>query len=116
MWIFIGVQLTKNQKSNNRLPLSIANCTGTNVTESMITNMTTTITNTKPNPLLDLYSVSHMWYTPIAVGTVLIVGVLVSYLSHPLKSNEIDSKLIIRKNDIRMQLLLWVKAMAKSIG
>ncbi len=40
MWIFIGVQLTKNQMSNNRLPLSIVNCTGMNVSELMITSTT----------------------------------------------------------------------------
>ena len=42
-----------------------------------------------------------MWYTPVAVGTVIIVGIIVSYLFHPLKPNEIDSKLIIRIHDIR---------------
>lgn len=36
-----------------------------------------------------------MWYSPIAVSTVVIVGLIVSYLTQPLKPNEIDSKLII---------------------
>jgi hypothetical protein len=54
-----------------------------------------------------------MWYTPIAVGTVVIVGVIVSYLYHPLKSNEIDSKLIIRMNDVR-RYCSWSKQCRKS--
>jgi hypothetical protein len=36
-----------------------------------------------------------MWYSPIAVATVLIVGLTVSYLTHPLKPHEVDPKLII---------------------
>ncbi|CAF3681255.1 unnamed protein product [Adineta steineri] len=102
IWIFIGVQLTKHQRSNNRLPLSIANCTDINVLEIMNSSRTTTAaTHIKLNPLLNLYSVSHMWYTPIAVGTVVIIGIIISYLSHPLKPHEIDSKLIIRLDDLR---------------
>ncbi len=41
-----------------------------------------------------------MWYTPIAVFSVLIVGVIVSYLTHPLKSNEVDPKLLISIGDV----------------
>jgi len=41
-----------------------------------------------------------MWYTPIAVSTVLIVGLIVSYLTHPLKPNEIDPKLLIPIGDV----------------
>jgi hypothetical protein len=52
------------------------------------------------DPLIDLYSISYMWYTPIAVATVLIVGIIVSYLTHPLKPNEIDPKLIIPIGDM----------------
>ena len=41
-----------------------------------------------------------MWYTPIAVGTVLIVGLIVTYLTHPLKPNEVDPKLLIPISDV----------------
>ena len=41
-----------------------------------------------------------MWYTPIAVLTVIIVGVIVSYLTHPLKPNEIDPKYLISIGDV----------------
>ena len=41
-----------------------------------------------------------MWYTPIAVGTVVIVGLIVSYLTGPLKPDEIDPKLIISVSDV----------------
>jgi len=40
-----------------------------------------------------------MWYSPIAVFTVLIVGLIVSYLTHPLKPHEVDPKLIIPVGD-----------------
>ncbi|CAF1372852.1 unnamed protein product [Rotaria sordida] len=100
LWIFFGAQLTKNQRSSGRLPLSVANCTNYNRSALIITSTTTAITHIKSNPLLGLYSVSYMWYTLIAIGSVLIVGVLVSYLTHPLKPDEIDPKLIIRMSDV----------------
>ncbi|CAF3791935.1 unnamed protein product, partial [Adineta steineri] len=68
IWIFIGVQLTKHQRSNNRLPLSIANCTDINVLEIMNSSRTTTAA---------------------------------THINHPLKPHEIDSKLIIRLDDLR---------------
>lgn len=41
-----------------------------------------------------------MWYTPIAVGTVVVVGLIVSYLTRPLKPHEVDPKLIIPVSDV----------------
>jgi hypothetical protein len=41
-----------------------------------------------------------MWYTPIAVGTVVIVGLIVSYITGPVKPHNIDPKLIISVSDI----------------
>jgi hypothetical protein len=41
-----------------------------------------------------------MWYTPIAVGAVLIVGMVVSLLTGLLKPNEVDPKLLIPIGDI----------------
>ncbi|CAF4198143.1 unnamed protein product [Rotaria sp. Silwood2] len=113
IWIFVGVQLTKNQRSNNRLPLSLVNCTDINVSKLMMMNTTKAAEVIKPNPLLDLYSVSHMWYTPIAVGTVLIVGIIVSYLSRPLKPHETDFDLIIRRKDVN-SFCCWPKRWRKS--
>ncbi|CAF1341464.1 unnamed protein product [Rotaria magnacalcarata] len=100
-WIFLGAQITKNQMKNVRLPLSIANCS--DMTNSTLANWTTSTlvpTFLKRNPLIDLYSVSYMWYTPIAVATVIIVGIIVSYLTHPLQPHEIDRKLIISVSDL----------------
>ncbi|CAF4387329.1 unnamed protein product, partial [Rotaria sp. Silwood2] len=96
LWIFLGAQITKKQMASVSLSLSIANCT--DIANGALTNWTTsTVTSTflKRNPLIDLYSVSYMWYTPIAVTTVVVVGILVSYLTHPLQPHEIDPKLII---------------------
>lgn len=40
-----------------------------------------------------------MWYTPIAVIVVLLVGLVVTYLTGPLRPNEVDPKLIIPISD-----------------
>ncbi|CAF0763466.1 unnamed protein product [Adineta steineri] len=94
IWLFLGAQITRKQMKSERLPLSVANCP----IPINITNIITT--PIKRNPLIDFYSVSYMWYTPIAVGTVLVVGIIVSYLTHPLKPNEVDPKLLIPISDV----------------
>ncbi|CAF3770432.1 unnamed protein product [Rotaria sordida] len=94
LWIFLGAQITKKQMKSERLPLSIANC-------SIPVNITIPLTTSiKPNPLLNFYSISYMWYTPIAVATVIIVGLIVTYLTRPLKPDEVDPKLIIPISDV----------------
>ncbi|CAM2726021.1 unnamed protein product [Rotaria socialis] len=99
LWIFLGAQITKKQMKNVSLSLSIDNCS--DAINKTLTNWTTTIfTSLKRDPLIDLYSVSYMWYTPIAVGTVIIVGNIVSYLTHPLSPHEIDPKLIISVRNV----------------
>ncbi|CAF4747788.1 unnamed protein product, partial [Rotaria sp. Silwood1] len=94
LWIFLGAQITKNQMTSVRLNLTIDNCTEP-------VNITTILTSSpiKRDPLIDFYSVSYMWYTPIAVLSVLIVGLIVSYLTRPHKPNEIDPKLLIPIGD-----------------
>ncbi|CAF3427508.1 unnamed protein product [Rotaria socialis] len=94
LWIFLGAQVTRSQMKDVRLPLYTNNC-------SFPFNSTTVTPATiKRDPLIDLYSVSYMWYTPIAVATALIVGLIVSYLTHPLKSHETNPKLLIRVDNI----------------
>ena len=41
-----------------------------------------------------------MWYTPIAVGSVLIVGLIVTYATGPMKPHEVDPKLLIPISDV----------------
>ncbi|CAF1046570.1 unnamed protein product [Adineta ricciae] len=92
LWIFIGSQMTKSQRGSERLPLSIVSC-------PLLINQTISVSiPIKSDPLFKLYSVSHMWYSTIGVSLVLIVGVIVSYLTHPLESHEIDQNLIISIN------------------
>ncbi|CAM4768382.1 unnamed protein product [Rotaria magnacalcarata] len=94
LWIFLGAQVTRSQMKDVRLPLYTNNC-------SFPFNSTTVAPSTiKRDPLIDLYSVSYMWYTPIAVATVLVVGLIVSYLTHPLKPHETNPKLLIRVDNI----------------
>lgn len=90
LWIFLGAQITKKQIRSERLPFSVAGC----VPSVNLTSLSASSTG-RPDPLLGLYSVSYMWYTPIAVCSVLLVGLIVSYLTHPLKPGEVDPKLII---------------------
>ncbi len=42
---------------------------------------------------------SYIWYSAIAVATVVLVGMIVSYITGPLKPEEIDPKLIIPVSD-----------------
>lgn len=78
MWIFIGSQITRNQRTSERLSLSTVNCI-LSINETIRTFPTPQYV--KSNPLLNFYSISYMWYPPIAVSTVIIVGLLVSYLT-----------------------------------
>ncbi|CAF1160783.1 unnamed protein product [Adineta steineri] len=94
LWIFLGAQITKKQMKSESLPFSISNCS------SYINQTITAPTSFKRDPLLDFYSISYMWYTPIAVGAVIIVGLIVSYLTHPLKPNEVDPKYLISIGDV----------------
>ncbi|CAF1328443.1 unnamed protein product [Rotaria sordida] len=110
LWIFLGAQFTKKQRKSFSLPLSIAKCT--NVTNSTLEETTTTWTLTstiptalKRDPFIDLYSVSYIWYSAIAVSTVVLVGIIVSYLTRSLESEEIDPKLIIPISDVCYCLL-----------
>ncbi|CAF3789056.1 unnamed protein product [Rotaria sordida] len=57
------------------------------------------------DPFIDLYSVSYIWYSAIAVSTVVLVGIIVSYLTRSLESEEIDPKLIIPISDVCYCLL-----------
>jgi hypothetical protein len=41
-----------------------------------------------------------LWYATIAVLSAIIVGLIVSYLTHPLKPNEVDPKLLIPIGDV----------------
>ncbi|CAF1228109.1 unnamed protein product [Rotaria sordida] len=86
---------------SDSLPLSIANCSGT-MNSTLMNWTTTTMISTflKHDLLIDLYSVSYLWYSPIAVGTVVLVGMIVSYLTHPLQAHEIDPKLIVLVSDV----------------
>lgn len=54
----------------------------------------------RQDPLLGLYSVSYMWYTPIAVATVLLVGLIVSYATGPMKRGEVNPKYLISIGDV----------------
>ncbi|CAF4155602.1 unnamed protein product [Rotaria sordida] len=101
LWMFLGAQITQNQMESDSLPLSIANCSGT-MNSTLMNWTTTTMVSTflKRDLFIDLYSVSYLWYSPIAVGTVVLVGVTVSYLTHPLQSHEIDPKLIVPVGDV----------------
>ncbi|CAF1663663.1 unnamed protein product, partial [Adineta ricciae] len=79
LWIFIGAQLTKHQRNNHRLPLSILNCTDIDIFSRTNRNATLTgsLVDAKSELFFGLYSVSYMWYTTIAVGTVVIIGGIV---------------------------------------
>ena len=43
---------------------------------------------------------SYIWYPVIAIVTVVLVGIIVSYITGPLKREEIDTKLIMQMSDV----------------
>ena len=45
IWIFLGAQFTKNQRKDYKLPFSISNCDNINTTKIIITNTSTTMSN-----------------------------------------------------------------------
>ena len=52
------------------------------------------------DPLLSLYSVSYLWYSLIATLAVIIIGLIVSLITHSKETDPIDPKLSIRMADL----------------
>ncbi|KAL5019391.1 hypothetical protein ScPMuIL_005113 [Solemya velum] len=77
--------------------VSLRNTTGmTSYFTDVTTESSMSITNatTSIDPLDRLYSLSYMWYTPLAVLITVVVGLIVSFITGATKPSSIDPRLI----------------------
>ncbi|XP_066266079.1 sodium-coupled monocarboxylate transporter 1-like isoform X1 [Branchiostoma lanceolatum] len=104
-WVGIGAQVYKPPV--NKPPISVMGCprlneTISNVTMSTVTMVTDMFTTTEAGPVVDdrpdvakyWYSMSYLYYSVIAVLTVLIVGLVVSFITGAQDPEELDPRLI----------------------
>ncbi|XP_078583618.1 sodium-coupled monocarboxylate transporter 1-like isoform X1 [Branchiostoma floridae x Branchiostoma japonicum] len=104
-WVGIGAQIYKPPV--NKPPISVDGCprineTISNVTMSTVTMVTDMFTTTEAGPVVDdrpdiakyWYSMSYLYYSVIAVLTVLIVGLVVSFITGAQDPEELDPRLI----------------------
>lgn len=87
-WIGIGSFIS-------RMPISVApviNATAFPDMGNMTTAIMTTLITTKPRPtgVQALYSLSYMWYSAHNSTTVVVVGLLVSFLTGPWKEKQLN--------------------------
>ncbi|XP_072449722.1 solute carrier family 5 member 6a [Chiloscyllium punctatum] len=94
-WIGIGGFISK------RAPLSFVNATTIqNISTSLTTATMTTVNLTTVAPsngltgLKKFYSLSYMWYSGHNAATVVIVGLLVSFLTGPVKGEDVNPSLV----------------------
>uniref|UniRef100_UPI00398F4ACD solute carrier family 5 member 6a n=1 Tax=Pristiophorus japonicus TaxID=55135 RepID=UPI00398F4ACD len=94
-WIGIGSIISKRPA----LPLNatiIQNITSAMATSAMATvNLTTVATSAGPTGLKKFYSLSYMWYSGHNAATVVIVGLLISFLTGPMKGEDVNPSTIV---------------------
>ncbi|KAI8519106.1 Sodium-coupled monocarboxylate transporter 1 [Branchiostoma belcheri] len=104
-WVGIGAQVYKPPV--NKPPISVMGCprvneTVSNVTMSAVTMVTDMFATTEAGPMVDdrpgvakyWYSMSYLYYSVIAVLTVLVVGLVVSFITGAQDPEELDPRLI----------------------
>ena len=98
VWLAIGQSVTKPYLPF--LATTITNCTSntisTNVTTTLATNMAamTTEATTKAKDVFILYRTSFGWFTCIGCVTTMVVALVVSFITGPMKGREIDPQLM----------------------
>ncbi|KTG37859.1 hypothetical protein cypCar_00000935 [Cyprinus carpio] len=87
-WIGIGSFLSRMSAS----ALPVMNTTITPDVGNMTTALMTTLITSKPRPsgVQALYSLSYMWYSAHNSATVVVVGLLVSFLTGPSKEKDLN--------------------------
>lgn len=53
------------------------------------------LTSVRRTGILAIHKISYLWYSSIAVGTVLVLGSLVSLCTGPFRLTDVDPKLLI---------------------
>ncbi|XP_067673390.1 sodium-coupled monocarboxylate transporter 1-like [Haliotis asinina] len=105
-WISVGFQIYKPAVAT-LAPISMVDCnfnitgvaaTATTTMTTLTGNASSVISNVtaeaESNPLLGLYTLSYMWYTATAVATVVVVGLIVSFISGATKPETVDPRLM----------------------
>ncbi|KAL3847667.1 hypothetical protein ACJMK2_018567 [Sinanodonta woodiana] len=116
VWISMGQMMTKGSVKNTRLPPApVISCPGMNVSRSDFYTMNTTNealytamwtateTTVTANPVSDLeltgisrlYMLSYQWFGTIGILTTIVVGLIVSFLTGPMKPEESDPRYLI---------------------
>ncbi|XP_073788967.1 solute carrier family 5 member 6a isoform X1 [Danio rerio] len=90
MAFWIGIGSFVSRMSPSALP--VINATIIPDVGNMTTAVMTTLTTTKPRPsgVQALYSLSYMWYSAHNSATVVVVGLVVSYLTGPWKEKDLN--------------------------
>ncbi|XP_076438939.1 sodium-coupled monocarboxylate transporter 1-like [Babylonia areolata] len=101
MWISIGAY--NLPPTPNPLPFPTNGCVSVNASDTttiLMTPLTSTVSTT-PAPIVEpsgielLYTVSYLWYPSIGVATVIIVGLVISFITGPMSMDEVDPKYLI---------------------
>ncbi|KAK3094561.1 hypothetical protein FSP39_003422 [Pinctada imbricata] len=97
-WISIGAYSVVGQSDD--LPYPTDNCTTDvnqtlNVMSTMSTTVTTTTTMAAITGIDKLYTISYLWYPSIGTATVVVVGLIVSFMTGPTSMDDVDPKYLI---------------------
>ncbi|XP_060947081.1 sodium-dependent multivitamin transporter-like [Limanda limanda] len=85
-WIGIGSMMMR-MSASTAAPL--LNTTALPLFENMTTAVMTTLVQPRPTGVEALYSLSYMWYSAHNSTTVVLVGLIVSFLTGPMKEKEL---------------------------
>ncbi|PVD36488.1 hypothetical protein C0Q70_03472 [Pomacea canaliculata] len=105
LWISIGAYNLPGSPSRLKFPTdncTVANTTISNMTTifTTLTTMNSTVTTLAPatsevTGIDKLYTISYLWYPSIGTATVVVVGLIVSFITGPMSIDEVDSKYLI---------------------
>nr|KAG5688219.1 hypothetical protein BaRGS_003118 [Batillaria attramentaria] len=98
LWISIGAYNLPASPSS--LPFPTNGCIADNATMTTIATGVTTLatTTTASNEISGielLYTVSYLWYPAIGMATVIVVGLIISFITGPMDIDDIDPKYLI---------------------
>ncbi|XP_078071328.1 solute carrier family 5 member 6a [Mustelus asterias] len=95
-WIGIGNFISRRQPLSFVNATTIQNVTTTLATATMATvNLTTVASSASPTGLKKFYSLSYLWYSGHNAATVVIVGLLVSFLTGPMKGEDVNPSTVV---------------------
>lgn len=84
LWIGIGTQV--HQPPLPKLEVSTTGCN--------ITDLFTNVTNIENHEILSVYRISYQWYSTIGCITLIVVGLIVSFITGSQKSEDLDPRLL----------------------